>query len=222
MPNASLKAVIFDLDGTLTDSDKVHFQVFQDFLSAHDISLDRAMYRQRISGRQNSAILADFLPQLPRAEAEAFSEKKEATFRKLAKGQIEPLPGLLTFLVRIEQCGLPAAVVTNAPPKNANFMLGELNLSDHFSPVVIGDELPRGKPDPLPYQTALDKLGLKADEAIAFEDSRAGIRSAVGAGIQTIGMMTTHSAAELTEAGAARAIADFTDDYIQSLLLSAL
>lgn len=218
MPIAPIKAVIFDLDGTLTDSDKVHFRVFQDFFSKHGIALDRAMYRQRISGRQNSAILADFLPQLPTAEAEAFSEKKEATFRKLAAGNIQPLPGLLDFLKQIRAKGLPAAVVTNAPPENANFMLGELKLREAFDPVVIGDELPRGKPDPLPYQTALDKLGIEADEAIAFEDSRAGIRSAVGAGIETIGMTTTHSEAELTEAGVARAIADFTDAYVQSLL----
>lgn len=214
---APLKAVIFDLDGTLTDSDKVHFQVFQDFFAQHDIALDRAMYRKRISGRQNSAILADFLPQLPSEEALAFSDKKEATFRRLAQGKIGPLPGLLTFLDKIKAQGLPAAVVTNAPPENANFMLGELGLTQAFSPVVIGDELPRGKPDPLPYQTALDQLGVMADEAIAFEDSRAGIRSAVGAGIETIGMMTTHSAEELVAAGASRAIADFTDDYVRSL-----
>ncbi|MFK8182083.1 MAG: HAD family hydrolase [Phormidesmis sp.] len=218
MSNASLKAVIFDLDGTLTDSDKVHFRVFQDFFAQHNIALDRAMYRARISGRQNSAILADFLPQLPSQDALAFSDKKEATFRQLAKGHIAPLPGLMTFLEHIKAKGLPAAVVTNAPPENANFMLAELGLSKAFSPVVIGDELPRGKPDPLPYQTALEQLGLRADEAIAFEDSRAGIRSAVGAGIETIGMMTTHSAEELLAVGAARAITDFTDDYVRSLL----
>jgi len=218
MPNLSLRAVIFDLDGTLTNSDKVHFRVFQDFFSEHDIALDDAMYRQRISGRQNSAILADFLPHLPDAAAVAFSEQKEATFRSLAKGTLEPLPGLMSFLARIKAAGLPAAVVTNAPPENAAFMLSELGLSAAFSPVIIGDELPRGKPDPLPYQTALDQLGVKASEAIAFEDSRAGIRSAVGARLETTGIMTTHSAEALMEAGAARAIADFTDSYVQSLL----
>ncbi len=99
-------------------------------------------------------------------------------------------------------------------------MLKELGLSDTFSPVVIGDHLPRGKPDPLPYQTALDQLSITAEEAIAFEDSAAGIRSAVGAGINTIGMMTTHSKTELMAAGATEAIADFTDPYIQTLIES--
>ena len=75
------------------------------------------MYRSRISGRQNSAILADFLPQLPAQEATAFSEEKEATFRKLAKGNLQPLPGLLHFLAQIKKQGLPAAVVTNVQAK---------------------------------------------------------------------------------------------------------
>ena len=93
-----LKAVIFDLDGTLTDSDKVHFQVFQEIFAQHGIDLDRALYRQKISGRQNAAILADFLPDLSEAEVEAFSADKEATFRKAAQGNLTPLAGLLELL----------------------------------------------------------------------------------------------------------------------------
>ena len=216
-----LKAVIFDLDGTLTNSDKVHFQVFQDFFARHSIALDRTLYKEKVSGRQNVAILADFLPHLPKSEAEAFSDRKEATFRQLAKGQITPIPGLLTLLAQIQNKNLASAVVTNAPPENALFMLSELNLSSTFNLVVIADELPRGKPDPLPYQTALDKLGIVASEAIAFEDSSAGIRSATAAGIHTVGLTTTLTAAELLALGAERAIADFTDPYVQTLLKTA-
>ncbi len=215
-----LKAVIFDLDGTLTDSDKVHFQVFQALFAKRDMDIDKALYKKKISGRQNSAIVADFFPEMSEAEGEAFSADKEALFRTRAKGLLEPLPGLTDFLAAIQKRGLAAAVVTNAPPKNANFMLDTLDLSERFDPVVIADELPRGKPDPLPYQTALDRLGITAKEAVVFEDSTAGIRSAVGAGIVTIGLMTTHDQSDLVAVGAQRAIADFTDPYIQTLLQS--
>ncbi|MEM9091151.1 MAG: HAD family phosphatase [Cyanobacteria bacterium P01_F01_bin.53] len=213
-----LKAIIFDLDGTLTDSDKFHFQVFKNFFALHGISLDRSLYRQKITGSQNIAILAEFLPHISTTAGKVFSAEKEESFRRLAKGQITPLPGLMTFLQKIQARGLPAAVVTNAPTENTAFMLGELGLSNRFHPVIIGDDLPRGKPDPLPYQTALNRLGLRPEEAIAFEDSRAGIRSAVGAGLKTIGMTTTHTSEELLEVGVARTIADFTDPFIQNLL----
>ncbi|MEL6606042.1 MAG: HAD family hydrolase, partial [Cyanobacteria bacterium J06614_10] len=76
-----LKAVIFDLDGTLTDSDKVHFQVFKEIFARKGIVLDKTLYKQKISGRQNADIMADFFPDLSPAEGEAFSAQKEATFR---------------------------------------------------------------------------------------------------------------------------------------------
>ncbi|MEL6455541.1 MAG: HAD hydrolase-like protein, partial [Cyanobacteria bacterium J06623_5] len=141
-----LKAVIFDLDGTLTDSDKVHFQVFQEIFAQQGIVLDKSLYKQKISGRQNADIMADFFPDLSATEGEAFSAQKEATFRERAKSQLVPLPGLLDLLARIQQAGLAAALVTNAPPKNATFMLQTLSLSEAFNPVVIADKLPRGKP----------------------------------------------------------------------------
>ncbi|MEL6493142.1 MAG: HAD-IA family hydrolase [Cyanobacteria bacterium J06621_3] len=213
-----IKAVLFDLDGTLTDSDKVHFQVFQDIFAEHGIPLDKALYQQRISGRQNAAIMADFFPTLSVAEGEAFSIEKEATFRQQAKDLLTPVPGLMTLLERIEAKGLSAAVVTNAPTENAFFMLDTLNLRDRFDPIIIADDLPKGKPDPLPYQTALDQLEISPEEVIVFEDSSAGVRAAVAAGILTLGVMTTHSGEALTQLGAKRAIADFTDPYIQTLL----
>ncbi|MGB7250905.1 MAG: HAD-IA family hydrolase [Phormidesmis sp.] len=217
-PHYMLKAVIFDLDGTLTNSDKVHFRVFQEMFALRGISIDKAIYRKKISGRQNAAILADFLPRLSLAAREAFSGEKETTFRAIAKGKITPLPGLLPLLAQIHSQDLAAAVVTNAPPENATFMLSELGLAERFDPVILGDELAKGKPDPLPYQTALEQLGIQATEAIAFEDSPSGIRSATGAGINTIGVTTTHSAKKLISAGATAAIADFNDPSIPSLL----
>ncbi len=216
-----LKAVIFDLDGTLTDSDKVHFQVFQALFAQRGKEINKAFYKEKISGRQNEAIVAEFFSELSAAEGEAFSANKEALFRTQAKGLLEPMPGLTEFLSNIQANGLAAAVVTNAPPKNAKFMLETLGLSERFDPVVIADRLPRGKPDPLPYQTALDLLAIQAEEAVVFEDSTAGIRSAVGAKIATIGLMTTHTEADLVGVGAQRAIADFTDPYIKTLLQSA-
>jgi HAD superfamily hydrolase (TIGR01509 family) len=213
-----LKAVIFDLDGTLTDSDRVHYQVFKEIFAPLGVALDPALYREKISGRQNAAVVADFFPKMSVAAGETFSADKEAAFRTLARDVLKPLPGLLDLLEQIKRQGLFAAVVTNAPRENAAFMLEVLGLNAAFDPVILGDDLPRGKPDPLPYQTALERLGIVASEAIAFEDSRPGICSAVGAGILTVGLMTTHAAAELTAAGAAAAVADFRDPYIQNIL----
>ncbi|RML22794.1 HAD-superfamily hydrolase, partial [Pseudomonas syringae pv. maculicola] len=81
--------------------------------------------------------------------------------------------GVLRILDHAQKAGLRTAVVTNAPRENAVAMLTGLGIVDRFEAIVIGGELQRGKPHPIPYLTALELLGVKADQAIAFEDSLA-------------------------------------------------
>jgi beta-phosphoglucomutase len=80
--------------------------------------------------------------------------------------------------------------------------------------LVLGDELPRGKPDPLPYTRALEILGSTAAHAMAFEDSASGVRSAAGAGVDTVGLTTGLAKERLTAAGAVGAVPDFADPWL--------
>jgi beta-phosphoglucomutase len=83
---------------------------------------------------------------------------------------------------------------------------------------VIGSELARSKPDPLPYLTGLERTGASAECSIAFEDSLSGVRAAAAAGLAVVGMMTTLDAGTLVAAGAAFAVKDFTDPRIYALI----
>lgn len=211
------KAVLFDLDGTLTHTDPVHFRVWQSMLAPYGLTFDETFYKTHFSGRLNVDILKDLLPQLSPAESAHLSEAKETQFRVSAGEQLQPMPGLLALLTWLQRRQWNYAVVTNAPRPNAKFMLRALSLWDTFELVVIGDDLPQGKPDPLPYTTALDKLNLAANEAIVFEDSPAGVRSAVAAGLKTVGITSTYDAALLYDLGASLTVADFTDSRLQDL-----
>lgn len=206
-----LKAVLFDLDGTLANTDPIHFQVWQTLLASHGITVDQAFYDRFISGRLNPDIVRDLLPQFSDDAGLAFSVHKETQFREMAAHQLQRMPGLTDFLHHIEQQGYATALVTNAPRPNADFMLKTLALNGVFQPVIIADDLSRGKPDPLPYQTALDQLEVQPDEALVFEDSPTGVRAAVAAAIPTIGVTSTHSNERLCQLGALFTIADFTD-----------
>lgn len=97
-------------------------------------------------------------------------------------------------------------------------MLASLGLGDRFAPIVIGAELPHGKPHPLPYRTALDTLGIAATQAVAFEDSLSGVRSATQAGIATVGLTTGLDAGALQAAGAVHRVRDFTGAGLLSWL----
>ncbi|MGF1491455.1 MAG: HAD family hydrolase [Microcoleaceae cyanobacterium] len=205
-----LQAILFDLDGTLVDTDPLHFQIWQEILSRHGIDIDHPTYKATISGRQNPQIISDLLPHLSQSEAEQLAEDKEAQFRSQAAG-LEPLPGLDRILQWITDQGLKTGVVTNAPRQNARFMLSVLKLQDYFKTVVLGEDMSAGKPDPAPYQFCLEQLQITPERTIVFEDSPSGIRSSVGAGIETIGVATTHAPEKLQKVGANRVITDFND-----------
>ncbi len=212
-----LKALLFDLDGTLADTDRLHEQAWLEGLAQHGIQGDHAYYQTQISGGLNPEIVRRLLPQLSEAEGEAFLAQKEARFRELAAG-VGPLPGLGELWNWAQSRGLRRALVSNAPRVNALFMLERLGLK--FDAVVLSEELPAGKPDPLPYRTALAQLGIGPDAALAFEDSPSGVRAAVGASIRTVALTTGHRPEALEQAGAFLSIADFTDgrlwDWLQS------
>ncbi len=211
------KAILFDLDGTLADTDSIHFAVWQDILVRYDLDIDRAFYRQRISGRTNSKIIKDIIPQLTLEDAWKLSTEKEETYRRLANSLL-PTPGLDKLIDLTERASIKRAVVTNAPEENAIYTLKVLRLTDTFPTVIMAKDAPPGKPDPAPYQLALNRLMVKSKRAIAIEDSAAGIRSAVGAGIYTIGITSSHPAEDLLNAGASMTIKDFKDPQLWQLL----
>jgi HAD superfamily hydrolase (TIGR01509 family) len=211
------KAILFDLDGTLADTDSIHFAVWQDILVRYDLDIDRAFYRQRISGRTNSKIIKDIIPQLTLEDAWKLSTEKEETYRRLANSLL-PTPGLDKLIDLTERASIKRAVVTNAPEENAIYTLKVLRLTDTFPTIIMAKDAPPGKPDPAPYQLALNRLMVKSKRAIAIEDSAAGIRSAVGAGIYTIGITSSHPAEDLLNAGASMTIKDFNDPQLWQLL----
>jgi beta-phosphoglucomutase-like phosphatase (HAD superfamily) len=106
---------------------------------------------------------------------------------------------------------LRRAVVTTSPRESAEAVLTTLGLVDFFNLLVVGDEVERGKPDPLPYSTALRSLGIQAGDAVAFEDSISGIISACAAGLSTIGLLTSLSRKVLMAAGAVKTAKNFRD-----------
>ena len=214
-----LAAILFDLDGTLVNTDPLHYKAWQEILRNYGVEIDEAFYNKRISGRLNPVIIQDILPQLSSEESQQFAEEKEARFRELAL-ELKPLPGLLDVLAWTDKCELKRAVVTNAPRKNAHFMLRALGLTDVFPTTILAEEAEAGKPDPAPYNLALRSLGITPESAIAFEDSPSGIRSAVGAGICTIAIASTHNSESLRACGAEIVVPDFTAPLLWSWLHS--
>jgi HAD superfamily hydrolase (TIGR01509 family) len=210
-------ALLFDLDGTLVDSDSEHLIAFQRVFAPYGISLDRSEYAMKVMGASNELIASRYLSHLSLPEQAATLDAKEAAYRD-ALGELEPILGALALLDFADRRGLQRAVVTNAPRANAEKVLTALGIGQRLPIVVIGGELPRSKPDPLPYLTALERTGAMAAHSLAFEDSLSGVRSAAAAGLAVVGMTTTLDSGTLIDAGATFAAKDFTDPRIFALI----
>ena len=210
-------ALLFDLDGTLVNSDALHLTAFQRVFARHGVALSKAQYVEGIMGFSNALIGARFLPHLSPAAREAAVADKEAAYRDMV-GALAPVAGALALLDFADALGIKCAVVTNAPRANAELVLNALGLGERLPIQIIGPELARAKPDPMPYLAGLRETGADAAHSIAFEDSLSGLRAAVGAGLTVVGMTTALEEGALKRAGATIAVADFTDPRIVELI----
>jgi HAD superfamily hydrolase (TIGR01509 family) len=217
MKKPDVPTLLFDLDGTMVDTDPLHLQAFNEMLGRMGRQISPEFYKSHVMGFSDEEILSKLFPSGSNNAPEGFMAGKEALVRRLFT-RLTPARGLTELLSRAETHGCPIAVVTNAPRENARLLLEGLGFHDRFATIVLGGELAFGKPHPTPYLTALERLGVSSANAFAFEDSLSGVRSASGAGVRTFGMLTSLPENRLLDAGAFKAIADFADTSMQQLL----
>ncbi|MFY8173416.1 HAD family hydrolase, partial [Planktothrix agardhii] len=99
-----LKAILFDLDGTLVNSDPLHYLTWAKVLEIYQFNIDHRFYQTRISGRTNAEIVADLFPEFSDEDIVKMVDLKELKFRELAI-DLQPLPGLIEFLDWVNQQG---------------------------------------------------------------------------------------------------------------------
>ncbi len=193
------RAFIFDMDGTLLDNMRFHTKAWMEAIAelGHD-PVDPADWEQRTSGVPNRTIFAEMLGVHPDQVAECV-ERKEAAYRRLSHGKLEPLAGLRSFLDNALKHGVSLAMATGAGPANVTFNLDALDLHTYFTVIIGAEDVERGKPDPEVFLTAADRLGVPAHQCIVFEDAPLGIEAAHRAGMPVVAFTTMLTAEMLTE-----------------------
>ncbi|GAB4834671.1 hypothetical protein Ancab_032934 [Ancistrocladus abbreviatus] len=218
---APLEAILFDVDGTLCDSDPLHYYAFRELLQEIGFNggapIDEEFFVQNIAGKHNDDI-ARFLFPSDFERGMKFMEDKEAYFRKFAKEQLKPVNGLYKLTKWVEDRGLKRAAVTNAPRANAELMISTLGLTEFFHAVIIGSECEHAKPHPDPYLKGLEVLKASKEHSFVFEDSVSGIKAGVAAGMPVVGLMTRNPEHLLMEAKPAFLIKDYEDPKLWAAL----
>lgn len=217
-----LRGVVFDLNGTLVDDIRFHFEAWRDLSAELGIELDLARF-QSFNGQKNADIFPALLGRpMTAEEIEAIGEKKEAAYRALYRPHLALVAGARELLERLCAAGIPMAIASSSPPKNRAMVIDGLELGRWVTAIVEAEHLP-GKPKPDVFLAAAARLGVPPEECLAFEDAVVGIRAATAARM-LVGAITTNSPAEvLLGAGAHFAVPSFErmPDPIEARLFGA-
>lgn len=206
-----LKALIFDVDGTLADTEEAHRTAFNDAFTAAGLawSWDPARYgdllrvaggRERIAHFIDTLSLSDEVKAQHRARiAELHADKTRRYAQRVAQGQVMLRPGVARLITEARMAGVQLALATTTSPQNVVALISATlgaGALDWFASRICGDAVADKKPSPDVYLRALSDLGLRAQDCVALEDSANGLRAAVAAGLCTVVTPTAWSARE--------------------------
>lgn len=179
-----VKAIFFDNDGVLIDSITADFISFSALCESYKVPVDRDEWFKLASG--NIAGYDALLKRLPLPLDQAKIELQKSWDIHLNEENITIMPGVKQFLSFIRALNLPVAVVTGASMEWAERWLNHFEIRDSFLFVTSGEECEKNKPDPMPYISAAQKLGVEPHECLVFEDSFSGMTAAKSAGMQVV------------------------------------
>lgn len=195
MEKNKLKAVIFDLDGVITDSARYHYLAWKELADELGIPFDEA-YNEKLKGVSRMESLELILKngnaceRYTDEEKEAMAEKKNDNYKELIK-QITPndiLPGIMEFLTELKENGIRIALASVS--KNAPFIIGQLELETYFDYIADAAAVPNAKPFPDIFLAGMNEFGLSPKECIGVEDARTGIEAIHRAGMKAVGVGT--------------------------------
>jgi beta-phosphoglucomutase len=183
--------VIWDLDGVLVDTAEFHFQSWVRTLARYEIPFDRDSFWKTF-GMNNTGVLTTLLGHHPEAQLlREIDAEKEQLFRELIHGQVQPLPGVKSWLDSFERTSIPQAIASSAPQANIDALVNELSFRRYFRAVVSGASMP-GKPDPAVFLEAARQIEVPAENNLVIEDSVAGVEAARRAGMKCVAVLTSN------------------------------
>lgn len=210
-------AALFDMDGVIVHTNPYHKKAFKIFLDKHDISISDEDLKENVYGRTNEEIFPYIFGDKYTAEkGKEWADEKESIFRNLYKEDVAPVSGLMKFLEELQEKEIKAAVGTSAPVENLDFIMNTLELRPYFDAFLHSAHVTNGKPDPEIYIKAAEELDVEPGFCVVFEDSIAGVKAGLNAGMKVVAVATTHSADEFE--GADLVIDNFEGFSVERLL----
>jgi beta-phosphoglucomutase family hydrolase len=195
----SLEAVIWDMDGVIADTAPYHFKAWQTVFPPRGATFTEQDFRHHF-GQRDDTIIRDTIPGLSAEEVDVIAAEKEAVFRQEAAHKVKPLPGAIELLKSLKEHGLKMAIASSAPIENIELITGSLKIKQYFQTLVWGREVAEGKPSPLGFLLAAERLGVEPGNCLVIEDAVAGVAAAKRAGMKCLAVTNNHPRESLSAA----------------------
>ena len=203
-----LKAVVFDFDGVITDSEILHLRAFNRSLAPFGIEISTKDYYANYLGYSDfdcyKALIDNGVLKIKPQQVADILKKKSEIFEELTRTEGRTIEGVTDFLGLLKRNKVPMAICSGSLMTEIELMLDEAKLRHFFDVIVSGEQVKKGKPSPEGFLLTLQKLNKKAhppiaaSECIVIEDSRWGLQAARAAGMHTIAVTNSYGADQLS------------------------
>lgn len=208
----SIKAFLFDLNGTMIDDMEYHATAWSDILN-NDLNagLTYQQVKAQMYGKNEELLIRIFgKDHFTQEKMNEISLEKERRYQDAFLPELKLINGLHAFLDAAKEQGIKMAIGSAAITFNIDFVLDNLNIRSYFDAIVSADNVKISKPDPETFLNCAELLGVKPEECIVFEDAPKGIEAAANAGMKSVVLTTMH---ESNEFQAYKNIITFIKDY---------
>lgn len=182
----SIKAIIYDVDGTLVNSEPLHVKAWDETLQLYGHALTDLShtFQSTMAGKKPIIIAEGMIEELTiDVEPADFLAQKSKRFLELAQQELQPMPGAVESVHRFKDAGYTLGIGTSLDRDYLNLILRRLDVTDIFDVIVTGDQITKGKPDPETYLTVAEQLGVEVEQCVVLEDAATGMASAKAAGM---------------------------------------
>jgi len=185
----AMRAVLWDMDGTLIDSEEFHWIAWRDTLASEGVKITKNQFLATF-GQRNDSIIPQLLGgDVTSDTVERVGNSKEKRYRDMIRRKgIAPLPGVARWVHHLHDQGWRQAVASAAPRANIDAVLKAVSAADVFEGIVAAEDVRRGKPDPEVFLAAASRVGVPPERCIVVEDAPAGVEAARRAGMKSIGI----------------------------------
>ncbi len=211
-----IKAILFDFDGTLVDSESLHFAAWNNTLKKYDIKISEEDYLNNFAGiptPQNASLLKTRYG-IQKSTQELVNEKESQTALMGRNFDIPFMPFALELIEILKKTNLPMAIVTGSPRSEMEPTLKKAGIFEYFKYTITRDDVEKSKPDPEPYLKCVELMGFRKDEYLVFEDTWGGVKSAKAASLKCFGIQKSEDLLlKLKEAGADKTFKNLKTAY---------